>query len=62
MGKAVGTDECLKKATYPALLGLTQSINYSQDLIREALVSLEGFNHKAEPLRAIARYIIERKR
>jgi geranylgeranyl diphosphate synthase type II len=62
MGKAVGTDRLNKKNTYPSLLGLDASKQFAQKLIRQALQTLETFDNKADPLRAMATYIIERKR
>jgi geranylgeranyl diphosphate synthase, type II len=62
LGKAVGTDESRKKSTYPALLGLDESKAFAKTLIRKAVESLSQFDVRAEPLRDIARYIIERKR
>lgn len=62
MGKAVGTDKYRQKSTYPALLGLEGSRRFSHQLIQEALTALEGFDEKTDPLRAIARYILDRKR
>jgi geranylgeranyl diphosphate synthase type II len=62
MGKAVGTDERRRKTTYPALLGLADSKAFAAQLIDNALVALETFDQKADPLRAIARYICERNR
>ena len=62
MGKAVGTDKASHKSTYPALLGLDESKAYAKKLIENALQSLESFDHRAEPLRAIATYIIERQK
>ena len=62
MGKAAGTDFSRSKNTYPALLGLTDSKDYANDLIEKALEALSGFNHRADPLRAIAHYIIRRER
>ena len=62
MGKAVGTDRLNKKSTYPSLLGLDASKQFAQKLIHQALQALETFDNKAEPLRALATYIIERKR
>lgn len=62
MGKAIGTDKALNKATYPALMGLEQSKQFAEKLIRNALSALEGFDAKADPLRALATYVIERKR
>ena len=62
MGKAVGTDEQRHKTTYPALLGLTESKKFVDQLIENALGALAAFDQKAEPLRAIARYIRHRNR
>jgi len=62
MGKAVGTDKLREKSTYPALLGLETSRQFAENLVNEALQALEVFDKKADPLRALATYIIERKR
>jgi geranylgeranyl diphosphate synthase type II len=62
MGKAVGTDQARDKNTYPALLGLDASRRYANDLVDSALKALSIFDKKAQPLRAIAQYIIERQR
>ena len=62
MGKAVGTDQLNEKNTYPSLLGLDASKQFAQKLIRQALQALEAFDNRAEPLRALATYIIERNR
>ena len=62
LGKAVGTDVLRDKSTYPAVLGLEPSKQYARDLLDKALQALEAFDKKADPLRAIAAYIIERKR
>jgi geranylgeranyl diphosphate synthase type II len=62
MGKAVGTDKLRNKNTYPSLLGLKKSKDFAGKLVENALQALESFDQKAEPLRAIAKYIIERKK
>ena len=62
MGKAVGTDQSRGKNTYPALLGLTASEHLARDLIEQALQMITRFDDKADPLRLIARYIIDRNR
>ncbi|MGD9188452.1 MAG: polyprenyl synthetase family protein [Desulfobacteraceae bacterium] len=62
MGKAVGTDQALGKNTYPALLGLEASRCYANDLVNRALKALSIFDKKAEPLRAIAQYVVDRER
>lgn len=62
MGKAVGTDRLRDKSTYPSLLGLEKSRQFARDLIENALQALASFDQKAEPLRAIAMYIVERRK
>jgi geranylgeranyl diphosphate synthase type II len=62
MGKAVGTDKLRNKNTYPSLLGLKKSKDFAGKLVENALQALETFDQKAEPLRAIAKFIVERKK
>lgn len=62
MGKASGTDTILNKNTYPSFIGLEPSKKYMKKLVDTSLKSLEIFDKKADPLRKIACYVIERKR
>jgi geranylgeranyl diphosphate synthase type II len=62
MGKAVGSDRLHAKSTYPSILGLKASKHFSQKLVRQALQAIETFDQNADPLRALATFIIERKR
>ena len=62
MGKAAGTDQRRGKNTYPSLLGLAEAEAYARRLVDNALKALDGFDNQADPLRALAGYIIERKR
>jgi geranylgeranyl diphosphate synthase type II len=62
MGKAVGTDAERNKNTYPALMGLEESKAFAKDLVSKALDALGVFGAGADPLRSIARYIVERRR
>jgi len=62
MGKAAGTDNSRKKNTYPSVMGLEASESFAEKLIRDALQALEIFDSKSDPLRAVATYIIKRKR
>ncbi len=61
LGKETGSDAARGKVTFPALLGMEASRARAAELIREALASLAFFDDRAEPLRRIARYILERK-
>jgi geranylgeranyl diphosphate synthase type II len=62
MGKAAGTDRLRRKNSYPDLLGLEKSREFAQNLVQQAIQALAGFDAKADALRAIARYIIERRK
>jgi len=61
MGKAVGTDKNRKKSTYPLIMGLNESKKFATNIINNALKAIELFDNKADPLRAVARYILKRK-
>jgi len=60
MGKAVGKDQAKGKATYPGLFGVEASRKKAEELIRGALADLASFKESAEPLRAIARFVMQR--
>ena len=62
LGNTHGKDQAQFKATYPALMGLDGARQAATDLVAEALVSLEPFDAKADPLRWIALYIVQRDR
>lgn len=61
LGKRQGADIARDKPTYPALLGLGAAKAYAGELRDQALAALSGFGEHAEPLRALARYIVERR-
>ena len=60
LGKTQGKDQVQAKATYPAIIGLTDAKATADELIDEALTSLEPFDHNANPLRWIAEYVVQR--
>jgi len=62
MGKAIGTDKNRKKNTYPLIIGLNESRKFATKIVNNALKAIEIFDNKADPLRAIARYILKRKK
>lgn len=61
IGKDAGSDQARGKATYPALIGLAESKRRAGELVALALESLAIFDTKADPLRKIARFIVDRK-
>lgn len=60
-GKKRGGDKTRGKATYPGLVGLDEAKGEAQRLVQEALDAIASFNHRADPLREIARFIVLRK-
>ncbi|HSP97669.1 MAG TPA: farnesyl diphosphate synthase [Candidatus Dormibacteraeota bacterium] len=59
-GKSVGRDDERRKATFPAVLGLAAAKIRARELRDEALAALDGMSAAADPLRALARYVVER--
>lgn len=62
LGKAVGSDAELEKATYPSFFGLEKTKEMAKKAVDDAIASLSDFDDHAEPLRELARYIYYRKR
>lgn len=60
IGKPAGSDQRLGKATYPGIFGVEAASDRCADLLDQALRQLEVFGSDADPLRWLARYIIER--
>ncbi|AOE83333.1 (2E,6E)-farnesyl diphosphate synthase [Pseudomonas sp. TCU-HL1] len=61
LGKTQGKDQAHDKPTYPALLGLDNAKAYARELCDQAVQAVASFGEAAEPLRALARYIVERR-
>ena len=61
LGKRQGADLALNKPTYPALLGLDEAKNRARQLHEEALASLASLDERAEPLRGLSHYIVDRR-
>ncbi|MEM8674682.1 MAG: geranylgeranyl diphosphate synthase CrtE [Cyanobacteria bacterium P01_G01_bin.67] len=62
LGKTAGKDLRAEKATYPSLWGLEKSQLKAQELVDRAIALLSVYGAKAEPLRAVANYIVTRDR
>lgn len=62
LGKDVGSDVQRGKATYPALLGLAESRRRAEELRDLAIAALAPLGTKAEPLRALVAFIVDRSR
>jgi len=61
LGKPVGSDERRGKATYPALVGLSAARRRAEELVERAVAALSVLDEGADPLRALARYVLSRK-
>jgi geranylgeranyl diphosphate synthase type II len=62
IGKPVGSDQTHQKITGPSLIGLKQAKARAAGLIDFALEELKVFDMRGQPLAALARYMIERKK
>ena len=60
LGKTAGKDAASIKATWPAVRGIPASMADAKKLIDEAFRELAAFGEQAEPLKAVARYLVER--
>ena len=60
IGKPAGSDASRNKATYPSLFGIEASRARCDELLSDALQSLNHLGPSAAPLEWIARYIVER--
>ncbi|MHB8392140.1 MAG: polyprenyl synthetase family protein [Acidobacteriaceae bacterium] len=62
LGKTAGKDAATVKATWPAVYGVDQSLKDARELIDAAFTELDGFGADADRLKAVALYLVERKR
>jgi len=60
LGKPAGQDDAMDKATFVRLLGSEEARRTARRLTEEACDSLERFCEKGEPLREVARFVVER--
>ena len=62
LGKTAGKDTAAQKATYPALFGIEESERKADELIKHAFSELDSFGERADTLKELARFLVERKR
>ena len=60
-GKRLQKDVSAGKATFVSLLGIENAKVRAKELIEEAIDALSDYGVKAEPMRQVAKFIIERK-
>ena len=62
MGKPVGSDEKNHKTTYVSLFGLEKCQNLNQQLTEQAIKSLDLFKERADFLKELALWLLNRKK
>jgi farnesyl diphosphate synthase len=60
-GKATGKDAGAGKETFVSLLGVERARDQARMLSEQAVQHLDSFSESANPLRELARYVVERK-
>lgn len=61
VGKRLGKDANSGKLTYPGLLGIEASRTEAGRLVNDACAALSIFEERAEALRSLARYVLQRE-
>jgi geranylgeranyl diphosphate synthase, type II len=61
MGKSTGKDQDKGKNTYPALMGIDRSRTEAEKQYEQAVRALEPLGNRADGLRALARFVVDRK-
>jgi len=61
VGKRTGKDKDAGKATFVSILGIEQARAQSAMLADQAIQHLDAFSDEAEPLRALARFVVTRR-
>jgi len=61
LGKTAGKDQAQEKATYPAVHGLDASRARARKLIEEGEAALADLGPRADPIRALGRFILDRR-
>lgn len=61
LGKRVGKDAAAGKATFVSILGAGRAREQARMLVDQAIVHLKMFGDKADLLRDVARFVIERR-
>jgi geranylgeranyl diphosphate synthase type II len=62
LGKTAGKDIAAEKTTYPALFGVDKSLKQADTLVATACASLDSFGAESDTLKALARFLVERKK
>jgi len=60
LGKTAGKDTASEKATYPALFGIEESRRKADALIQSGCGALDSFGSRANTLKELARFLVQR--
>jgi geranylgeranyl diphosphate synthase type II len=62
LGKTAGKDVKADKATYPSLFGLEKAMQMADQLVKEGCDALSPYGERANTLKEIAFYLVQRKK
>jgi geranylgeranyl diphosphate synthase type II len=62
LGKTAGKDTAAEKATYPSLFGVDESLRRADQLAESGMAQLQSFGSRADRLKSLARFLVERKK
>jgi geranylgeranyl diphosphate synthase type II len=62
LGKTAGKDTASEKATYPSLFGVEESLRRADALVSSGAQALDIFGERADTLKTIAHFLVERKK
>ncbi|MFL5271647.1 MAG: polyprenyl synthetase family protein [Anaeromyxobacteraceae bacterium] len=62
LGKRAGKDAQAGKSTLPAIVGIPEARRRAEALVDEAMKAMDPLGAKADALRALARYVLARKK
>jgi len=61
LGKTAGKDTASEKATYPSLFGIDGSLRRADLLVASGCSALDSFAQRAQTLKDLARFLVQRK-
>jgi geranylgeranyl diphosphate synthase type II len=62
LGKTAGKDTASEKATYPALFGVEESLRKADALVVTGCNWLDSFGSRAQTLKDLARFLVQREK
>jgi geranylgeranyl diphosphate synthase type II len=62
LGKTAGKDTATEKSTWPSLYGVERSLEMADHLVHEANKRLDSFGPRAQTLKELSKFLVERKK